>query len=98
MCVVKIIQGGGVAAPIAGQILGEVLPYLEIQKNVTEEDSQVKMPNLIGLSLKEAKEVLDGFEIDVQGNSEGDEGLIYKQIPVEGVSIKNGTKVVVYCE
>ena len=25
-------QGGGVAAPIGGQILGEVLPYLEVQK------------------------------------------------------------------
>jgi stage V sporulation protein D (sporulation-specific penicillin-binding protein) len=25
-------QGGGVAAPVAGQILGEVLPYLEIEK------------------------------------------------------------------
>ena len=27
-------QGGGVAAPIAGQILGEVLPYLEIDRTV----------------------------------------------------------------
>ena len=26
-------QGGGVAAPIAGQILSEVLPYLEIKKS-----------------------------------------------------------------
>ena len=25
-------QGGGVAAPIASQVLGEVLPYLEVQK------------------------------------------------------------------
>ena len=26
-------QGGGVAAPIASQVLGEVLPYLEVEKN-----------------------------------------------------------------
>ena len=26
-------QGGGVAAPVGGQIFNEVLPYLEIQKN-----------------------------------------------------------------
>lgn len=31
-------QGGGVAAPVGGQILGEVLPYLEIQKNSSEKD------------------------------------------------------------
>jgi len=30
-------QGGGVAAPIAGQILNEVLPYLDIPKNLNEE-------------------------------------------------------------
>ena len=29
-------QGGGVAAPIASQILGEVLPYLEVTKNSEE--------------------------------------------------------------
>ena len=26
-------QGGGVAAPVAGQIFSEILPYLEVQKN-----------------------------------------------------------------
>ena len=26
-------QGGGVAAPIASQVLGEVLPYLELEKD-----------------------------------------------------------------
>lgn len=30
-------QGGGVAAPIASQVLGEVLPYLEVSKNEVDE-------------------------------------------------------------
>ena len=29
-------QGGGVAAPVAGQIFSEILPYLEVQKNEEE--------------------------------------------------------------
>ena len=31
-------QGGGVAAPIGSQVLGEVLPYLEVQKDNTSEE------------------------------------------------------------
>lgn len=31
MCGDKIHQGGGVAAPVGGQILSEVLPYLDTQ-------------------------------------------------------------------
>lgn len=33
MCVVIITQGGGVAAPVGGKILSEVLPYLDTLKN-----------------------------------------------------------------
>lgn len=31
-------QGGGVAAPVGGQIFSEVLPYLEVQRNSQEEN------------------------------------------------------------
>ena len=30
-------QGGGVAAPIGSQVLGEVLPYLEVQKETNND-------------------------------------------------------------
>ena len=29
----KIHQGGGVAAPVGGQIFSEILPYLEVTKS-----------------------------------------------------------------
>lgn len=35
-CSDKIHQGGGVAAPLGGQILNEVLPYLGIEAKVDE--------------------------------------------------------------
>ena len=54
-------QGGGVAAPIASQVLGEVLPYLEIKKDNQDEEEkgEVEVPNLIGLTRKEAKKTLE---------------------------------------
>ena len=51
-------QGGGVAAPIGSQVFGEVLPYLEVQKdNVSEEDvkTEVTVPNVVGMTIKDAK-------------------------------------------
>ncbi len=90
-------QGGVVAAPIAGQILGEVLPYLEVKKYEEEKVNEVKMPNVVGLNIEEAKKILEGFEIEIQNSSEeSEEKLIYKQIPEEGVSIKNNGKVIIY--
>lgn len=90
-------QGGGVAAPIAGQILGEVLPYLEVKKAGNEDDISIRMPNVIGMNLKEAKENLDGLEIEIQGNASSD-ALVYKQIPEENVEILNTGKVILYAE
>jgi len=50
-------QGGGVAAPVAGKIFAEVLPYLEIPKEGEEQKQKVKVPDLIGKTLSEAKKI-----------------------------------------
>jgi stage V sporulation protein D (sporulation-specific penicillin-binding protein) len=90
-------QGGGVAAPIAGQILGEVLPYLEIQKTQEEEETLIQVPNVIGLDLKEAKEVLDGFNIQlISSGEDSEESIVYKQIPESGVEIESSGEVILY--
>lgn len=71
-CVAKITQAGGVAAPIGSQVFGEILPYLEVKKDNEEgeEKQEVEVPNLIGMSLKEAKQALTdlGLEIEVKEN------------------------------
>ena len=35
-------QGGAVAAPVGGQILSEVLPYLELQKDNEKEEDKIE--------------------------------------------------------
>ena len=52
-------QAGGVAAPVGGQILSEVLPYLELQKdNITEEIIQVEVPDFRNKTVKKAKKAV----------------------------------------
>lgn len=89
-------QGGGVAAPVAGQILGEVLPYLEVYKAEQEENQMIEMPNCVGLTVKEAKEVLKEFEIEIQGEASSSEDKIISQTPEAGVEIKQNGKVLLY--
>ena len=92
-------QGGGVAAPIASQILGEVLPYLEIQRNIDEEDNSIKkviVPNLIGLDVNEAKNILKEINLSLDDSSINDESsIITEQIPIEGVELYENCKIIV---
>ena len=92
-------QGGGVAAPIASQVLGEVLPYLEIKKDSEEEEEkqEVEVPNVVGMDISQAKEELKslGLEIEVKEKSDSNNNIT-KQLPKAGIKIKQGTSVIVY--
>lgn len=95
-------QGGGVAAPIAAQVLGEVLPYLEVQKENTKEDKiEVEIPDITGLTIKEAKERLKelNLELDYEKNEDmqikESSTIITNQVPKKGVKIMQGNKVIV---
>ena len=94
-------QGGGVAAPIGSQVLGEVLPYLEVEKdNLTEEEvvKEVEVPKVEGLSITEAKKVLEEAGLDIsyeETEEENSSRIITSQIPIEGIKVNSGTKVIV---
>ena len=89
-------QGGGVAAPIASQILGEVLPCLELQydKEIDEQAQDVEVPEIRGVSINEARKILKekGLELQFQEGLEGD-SIINEQEPKPGIIIKEGQKV-----
>lgn len=93
-------QGGGVAAPIASQVLGEVLPYLEITKdNQTEENikTEVTVPNVVGMTISEAekelKEVGLELDLDIEGEMNKQEVIIKEQLPKYGIKVYEGTKI-----
>ncbi len=96
--------GGGVAAPVASKILAEALPYLEISRDSIESTDikmNVEVPNIIGLSYKEAKKILQdiGLEITLRnGTVETDlpeNFTISNQVPISGVQILEGGTVIV---
>ncbi len=93
-------QGGGVAAPIASQVFGEVLPYLEIKKDNEEgeEKQEVEVPNIVGMEINQAKKELQslGLEMEVRESIEGNNKKITQQLPKAGIKIKQGTSVIVY--
>ena len=95
-------QGGGVAAPIASQVLGEVLPYLEVKKdNEKEEDvkNKVAVPNLEGMTIGEAKKVLKDLNLNLEYNEENteneEERIITEQVPVSGVEVLEESSIIV---
>lgn len=103
MCGDKIHQGGGVAAPVGGQVFSEILPYLEVSQgnsDEVEQVEQVQVPNVQGLSIKEAEKRLKevGLEINIQNDSEEldkENVIITKQSPIEGVNVNKGSKIYV---
>ncbi len=91
------------AAPIASQVLGEVLPYLEVAKKEQGELGTVIVPNVTGMSLSEAKKVLkeNSLEYDVKSSNEEYDiknAVISDQLPKQGIAIKTGTKIIIYVD
>ena len=96
-------QGGGVAAPVGGQVFSEILPYLEVtqgNQDEVEQVEQVQVPNVEGLSIKEAEKAIKevGLEISVQNDSEEldrENTIVKEQSPREGVNVNKGSKIFV---
>ncbi len=96
-------QGGGVAAPVGRQIFSEILPYLEVNKQVLEDDEeeiihQIQVPDVMGKSLEEAKQILKENNLEMYlENEEVDMENTYvkNQIPSSGITVNEQSKVVV---
>ena len=94
-------QGGAIAAPVAGQILSEVLPYMEVKKTEIEESPKIETPNIIGMTIKEARKILKEMDLelkikdDLEGINES-EVIITNQVPKEKISIEKNSYIL--CE
>lgn len=102
MCGDKIHQGGGVAAPVGGQIFSEILPYLEVNQgnqDEIEDIEQVITPDVIGKNISEAEKIMkeNGLELVVNSSEEinKEEYIITNQTPQSGIIIYKGNKVYV---
>ena len=96
-------MGGAIAAPVAGQLVDEILNYLHVEKQYTEEDKKtmlpmVDVPEIRKLDLDEAvkslKEKRLQYVIENSGNKDGK--IVVEQTPKPGAKVNNKSVVILY--
>ncbi len=96
-----IYYGGTIAAPVIAEVFDEVLPYLGIEPQYSEDEEKLDgigtfpVPSVIGMTKEEAKKLLGAYEFDeVYYSGEGD--LVTEQFPEAGEMIKKNTNLILY--
>ena len=95
-------QGGAICAPVAGQILSEVLPHLGISatSSTSEKEDQLRMLNdVTGQTLTAARQTLEsaGFKV-VSRTTNNDAIYVTSQSPKSGVSLLPGSVICLYTD
>ena len=90
--------GGQIAAPVVSQILTEVLSYMNIPSNNSEEtvsNNKVTVPNFTNKTISEAKTIIEenGLKVKTKGNSDE---IVTDQMPKNGSTVTKGGIVELY--
>lgn len=91
------ISGGQMGAPTVRDVLADMLPYLGVEPSYSEEEAvtaDVSMPELLGYTLAEAKEMLQSKNLICRTVGTGE--TVTDQIPPQGSIIPGGSQVVLY--
>ena len=95
-------SGGSMAAPVASQILTEVLPYLGIPSDdLSTDDSSVEtitLPDVRNKTVAEAQKIIEeaGFNCKIAG--EDTSVLVTDQVPKPGTALISGASVNLYSQ
>jgi len=96
-------QGGQTAAPVAAEILNEVLPYLGIASSSTDSASHsaietTTLPSVINKTAAEAKKILEnaGFTVELKVDGDINSELITNQVPKAGTALIDGATIYLY--
>lgn len=91
--------GGTIAAPLAGEVIEDVLNYLGVEKQYTEnEEPDVKqeIPDVRTMDLTEAKKAIVDKKLNVQVRGDGD--TVVDQLPKLGTMLNEDSTVILYTE
>lgn len=89
--------GSTVAAPVASEIMSELLPYLGYEPQYTEEELKnfaIKVPNVANKTVEEAKKEI--LSLGLSAKIVGDGETVVKQLPVFGETINKGGRIIIY--
>ncbi len=90
-------SGGNMAAPAAGSLFSQILPYLGFEPNYSAEEmvgADTNVPNCVNLSLADAKKRLEesGFAF----RTVGDGATVTDQTPVGGSIVPGTAEIILY--
>lgn len=98
---VGIYYGGTIAAPVIADLFNNILPYLGVEENYSEEEIKkfnigtFSMPDFVGKTRKEAKELIKIYEFgELYPLGEGE--VIKEQFPLPGETIEKGSDFILY--
>ena len=91
---VPVDYGGTTAAPFARQILADVLPYLGYKPSTQDEREEIRVEDVVGLPLWQARKVIadQGFRVLDDGAGE----IVTAQMPSGGSKLIEGGQVMLY--
>ncbi|WPX09544.1 stage V sporulation protein D [Anaerocellum danielii] len=99
----SLYYGGLIAAPVARDLLNDILRYLDIQPQYTAEElKQIEfykeyiVPNTIGMNVEDAKKEINNnkFNAKVIGNG----NKVIDQVPKAGFMLKEGSTIILFTE
>lgn len=64
-------------------------------KNSVKKNKEVIMPKICGMTVKEANEILEKYELKIREGNYTDEDIIKTQIPEDGMKIKKGKEIII---
>ena len=91
-------QGGQIAAPVVGKIMADILPYMGVEAEYTDEElgnMSLTVPLTVGGEVEWAKSVVKDAGLAVKVVGEGTE--VTAQYPVSGSKIASNSTVILYC-
>ena len=92
------VSGGNMVAPVASEVMADLLPYLGIEPTYSAEElvgRDATVPNVIGDTVETAQKKLK--EIGFSSRVIGSESRVTDQTPVGGAIVPNNAEILLYC-
>lgn len=95
-------SGSSIIGPVISQILSEVLPYLGVASDATDNDNSglITVPNIINKTVTEAENILHeaGFRTKISIEGDPNTVIVTEQTPKAGTSLQKNSIIILYTE
>lgn len=95
-------SGSSIIGPVISQILSEVLPYLGVASDATDDDNSelITVPNIINKTVTEAQNILHeaGFRTKISIEGDPNTVIVTEQTPKAGTSLPKDSIIILYTE